>query len=102
MNIYALVILPPGERKSSAKDTCRAPLLAWEREQEVLLAKEVRLAKVTQLVNEEVRRAISAKAKRNGTPEARLELAKQIAQTSDCSDMGSAGRASGCPASAGG
>ncbi|EGY25012.1 hypothetical protein DA2_2733 [Desulfovibrio sp. A2] len=81
MNIYAVVILPPGERKSSVKDTCRAPLLAWEREQEVLLAKEVRLAKATQLVNEEARRAISAKAKRSGTPEARLELAKQIAQT---------------------
>ncbi|SHN71583.1 Protein of unknown function [Desulfovibrio litoralis DSM 11393] len=33
LNIFALAILPPGERKSAVKDACRFPLLQWEVEQ---------------------------------------------------------------------
>lgn len=78
VNIFALAILPPGERKSAAKDACRFPLLDWEVEQQRRIAVELKQAQAEKLVQEEVCHSLLASAKKCQTPDARKELARQI------------------------
>ncbi len=58
VNIFALTILPPGERKSAAKDACRFPLLEWEAEQHRLVATNLKHAQAEKQVQEEMQRSL--------------------------------------------
>lgn len=79
VNIFALAILPPGERKSAAKDACRFPLLEWEAEEQRRIAAELKQAQAEKQVQEEVSRSLLASARKCQTTEARKELARQLA-----------------------
>ena len=79
LNIFALAILPPGERKSAAKDACRFPLLEWEAEQHRRITGELKQARAEKQVNEAATESLRASARKCQTPEARKELAKQLA-----------------------
>jgi len=80
LNIYGVVILPPGERKSAAKDVCRAPLLDWEREQQRHAAETLKYAHAQRQVQEELIRVAIAKAKRCQNTTEQHELICQVAQ----------------------
>jgi hypothetical protein len=83
VNIFALTILPPGERKSAAKDACRFPLLEWEAEQHRLVATNLKHAQAEKQVQEEMQRSLLASARKCQTAEARHELARKIAELKD-------------------
>lgn len=79
LNIYGAVILPPGERKSAAKDACRAPLLEWEREQQRQTAESLKYAHAQRQVQEELIRVAIAKAKRCNDASEQKALIQQVA-----------------------
>ena len=80
VNIYALAILPPGERKSAVKDICRRPLLDWEVEQQQIVANDITLSQAEYLVLEEVQRSLITSSRKCKTLEERREVAKKIAE----------------------
>lgn len=80
LNIYGVVILPPGERKSAAKDACRAPLLDWEHEQQRHTAETLKYAHAQRQVQEELVRVAIAKAKRCQDSSEQHDLIRQVAQ----------------------
>ncbi|WP_027191497.1 YfjI family protein [Fundidesulfovibrio putealis] len=80
LNIYGVAILPPGERKSAAKDACRAPLLEWEREQQRQTAEILKYAHAQRQVQEELTRVAIAKAKRCQDSSEQRDLIRQVAQ----------------------
>lgn len=79
LNIFALAILPPGERKSAAKDACRFPLLEWEAEQQRIIAAELKHAKAERLINEAAANSLVASARKCRTADERKDLARQLA-----------------------
>ncbi len=80
LNIYGVAILPPGERKSAAKDACRAPLLEWEREQQRQTAESLKYAHAQRQVQEELIRVAIAKAKRCQESADQHDLIRQVAR----------------------
>ena len=79
LNIFGVVILPPGERKSAAKDACRAPLLEWEREQQRQTSESLKYAHAQRQVQEELIRVAIAKAKRCQDSSEQGALIRQVA-----------------------
>lgn len=79
LNIFALAILPPGERKSAAKDICRFPLLKWEEEQARRVASELKLAYAKKQIQEEASQALLTSSRKCKTTEERHELALKLA-----------------------
>ena len=79
LNIFALAILPPGERKSAAKDACRFPLLEWEEEQHQKIAAELKLVHARKQVHEESAKKLLSQVSKCTTAEGREDLARQIA-----------------------
>lgn len=80
VNIYALAILPPGERKSAVKDICRRPLIDWEEEQQKIVAKDLALSQAEYQVLEEAQRALVMSSRKCKTAEERREIACKIAE----------------------
>ncbi|SBW05685.1 conserved hypothetical protein [uncultured delta proteobacterium] len=83
LNIFALASLPPGERKSAAKDACRFPLLDWEEEQQRRVVAEIKQAQAEQQVQEEAVRSLLTAAKKCQTAEDRRELARHLSALKD-------------------
>jgi len=80
LNIYGVVILPPGERKSAVKDVSRAPLLMWERDQQRQVSERLKYANAQRQVKEELIRVAITKAKRCKDSFEQQELIRQLAQ----------------------
>lgn len=83
LNLYALAVLPPGERKSAVKDACRFPLVEWELEQQTALLSAHRVAIAQRQVREELHRALLSSARRCKTLEDRHELVEQLVALSE-------------------
>lgn len=80
LNIFALAVLPPGERKSAVKDACRFPLLEWEQRQQQLTAAALTQAQAERQVQEEMQRVLLTSAKKCQSKDDRQALAAKIAQ----------------------
>ena len=75
-NLWAVVALPPGNRKSAVQSVATTPLLAWERDQAEIIEPEI-----TRIASE--RKTMEARAKEKRGKAARQKdtnRAKELAQ----------------------
>lgn len=80
LNIYALAILPPGERKSATKDACRFPLLEWEEQEKRRLYSNANLSWAEKAVREKKMRQLIKSAQGCRTEDAQRKLIKEVAE----------------------
>lgn len=78
VNIFALAVLPPGERKSAVKDACRFPLLQWEKEEQQKASIALRQAHCERLVQEEAQKALIQSVRSFKSTEERREIAEKL------------------------
>jgi hypothetical protein len=78
-NLWAVVALPPGNRKSAVQSAATAPLVAWERDQATIMEPEIKRIiskRKTMEARAKEKRSKAAKEKDNGKAE---ELAREAA-----------------------
>ena len=92
LNLYSLVALPPGERKSSVFSTLKQPLDEWEAEQIEVVAPEVGAEEMRQGVLEKRLEHLKGKAakckdqtERMGLMDEAADLAREVAAFKPCS-----------------
>jgi hypothetical protein len=74
LNIYAVVPLPPAERKSSGLEPCKRPLVDWEAEQARVMAPEISLKRSERATKEKTIEKLRTRA----TPETLDESIRQV------------------------
>lgn len=79
-NLWCVVALPPGNRKSVVQSAATAPLLAWERDQAVIMEpviKRITSERKTMEVRAKEKRRLASKEKDNGIA---VELTREAAE----------------------